>query len=70
MVSHVLLAAFCLAAAVMDMRYRRLPNLLNGLTLLCGLVLAAGLGGLSGLGSHALHMLVALILGGTLFYPS
>ncbi|MDE1918797.1 MAG: hypothetical protein KGJ57_22465 [Sphingomonadales bacterium] len=52
------------------MRYRRLPNLLNGLTLLCGLVLAAGLGGLSGLGSHALHMLVALILGGTLFYPS
>lgn len=61
------LIALSAAAAWLDLTQRRIPNWLCGLTAVAGLVVAAWLGGLGGLGSHALHMVVALLGGMALF---
>lgn len=68
-----LLAALCLTAAWLDLTQRRIPNWLCGVTALAGLALAVALGGQSDLGrfgelgSHVLHMAVALLGGMALF---
>jgi prepilin peptidase CpaA len=62
------LATACVTAAWLDVRYRRIPNLLCAGTAIAGLVVAVLLpSGAVGLASHALHMLIALIGGMILF---
>lgn len=61
------LALFALAAAWTDVRQRRIPNLLSLACALAGLAIALWLGGLAGLGWHAAHMAVALVIGMVLF---
>ena len=61
------LIALCAAAAWLDLTQRRIPNWLCGVTAIAGLTLAVTLGGFAGLGSHALHMAVALLGGMALF---
>lgn len=57
-----------LAACWLDIRYRKLPNWLCAIAALSGLVLA-NIEGASALmvGSHALHMIAALVVGMALF---
>lgn len=61
------LIGLCAVAAWLDLTQRRIPNWLCGLTAVAGLVAAAWLDGFGGLGSHALHMIVALLGGMALF---
>lgn len=61
------LIVLCAIAAWLDLTQRRIPNWLCGVAALTGLALAAMLGGWNGLGSHALHMAVALLGGMALF---
>ena len=61
------LALFALAAAWSDVRQRRISNLLSLACALAGLAIALWLGGLAGLGWHAAHMVVALVIGMVLF---
>lgn len=61
------LTGLCATAAWLDLTRRRIPNWLCGLTVIAGLAVAGVLGGVSGLGSHALHMMVALLGGMALF---
>ena len=60
-------AVFCAVAAWLDLTQRRIPNWLCGLTALGGLAVVAASGGLGDLGSHALHMVLALLGGVALF---
>lgn len=61
------LTGLCVTAAWLDLTRRRIPNWLCGLTAIAGLAVAVALGGFAGLGSHALHMTLALIGGMALF---
>lgn len=61
------LIALGTTAAWLDLTQRRIPNWLCGLTAVAGLAVALWFGGLGGLGSHALHMGVALLGGMALF---
>lgn len=61
------LALACMAAMVSDARRRIIPNWLCGSLLLAGLGSAAVQSGLSGLGWHAAHAGVALLIGMGLF---
>lgn len=64
------LAALVLAWAVgswSDAFHRRIPNWLCGVTALGGLAMGLLVGGLPGLGSQFLHMLVVLVAGMVLF---
>lgn len=61
------LIALCVTAAWLDLTQRRIPNWLCGWTAIVGLTLAATLDGWGGLGSHALHAVVALLGGMALF---
>lgn len=61
------LIALCAIGAWLDLTQRRIPNWLCCLTALVGLAVAVWLDGLGGLGSHALHMVAALIVGMGLF---
>lgn len=61
------LAVICAAAAWLDLTQRRIPNSLCGVTALAGLAFAAATGGWAGLGSHAAHMVIALMGGMALF---
>ncbi len=69
--SVILLAVLvtaCVTAAWLDVRYRRIPNLLCVWTAIAGLMAAVLLpSDAGGLASHALHMLIALIAGMILF---
>lgn len=60
-------AVFCAVAAWLDLTQRRIPNWLCGLTALAGLAAVAASGSLDDLGSHALHMILALLGGVALF---
>jgi prepilin peptidase CpaA len=62
-----LLVPACLYASWSDTFQRRIPNWLCLITAVAGLVLAAVVSGLPGLGSHALHLFVALVVGMVLF---
>ena len=55
------------AGALLDIFTRRLPNVLCGLMLLAGLVLAFMQGGLAELGLHFAHAALALVVGYLLF---
>ncbi|WP_068083362.1 A24 family peptidase [Novosphingobium rosa] len=68
MMTNLLLIPFCLAGAVLDLRFRRLPNLLNTAMVICGLLVTASSGSLGDLASHAMHVGLALMAGGLLFY--
>ncbi|WP_296679630.1 prepilin peptidase [Novosphingobium sp.] len=61
------LALACIAGMVSDARRRMIPNLLCGPMLLLGLVYGFWQAGLTGLGWHAAHAAVALVIGMTLF---
>lgn len=61
------LIALGLIAAIMDLRFRRIPNWLCGLLAGLGLATAAWLGGLDALFMHGLHLVAALALGMGLF---
>ncbi|PKB14525.1 prepilin peptidase CpaA [Novosphingobium kunmingense] len=61
------LALGCVLAMVSDARRRMIPNLLCGLLLLVGLAYGFWQEGLAGLGWHAAHAGVALLIGMTLF---
>lgn len=63
----ILFILFCLIAAWFDLRYRRLPNVLNAAITIVGLAMA-GRGGIPELASHALHCGLALMAGALLFY--
>lgn len=63
----VVLVGLCAAAAWLDLTQRRIPNWLCGITALAGLGLVAWTGSLGDLGSHAAHMIVALLIGMGLF---
>ena len=63
----VILVLLGLAACWLDATVRKLPNWLSLLTALVGLGLAVSSAGLSGLGSHLVHMLIALAIGMVLF---
>ena len=68
LLSFAVLATACVTAAWLDVRYRRIPNLLCAGTAIAGLIAAVLLpSGTGGLTSHALHMLIALIGGMILF---
>jgi prepilin peptidase CpaA len=62
-----ILVALCGAAAWLDLTQRRIPNWLCGLTAVTGLATVAASGSLGDLGSHALHMALALLGGVALF---
>jgi len=64
-VADVIVIGFCLTACVLDLRYRRIPNILTAVAALGGVIFAAALGGLSGAGLS----LAGCILGGALFFP-
>ena len=61
------LAAFAAAAAWTDIRQRRISNWLCLACALAGLAIALWLGGMSALGWHTAHMIVALVIGMVLF---
>ena len=61
------LALHCAAAAWLDLTQRRIPNWLCGLTAVAGLGLVVLTGSLADLGSHAGHMVLALLVGMGLF---
>jgi prepilin peptidase CpaA len=62
------LVVLCMIAGWLDLRERRIPNWLCGVTAIAGLLSGVLLGdGLSGLGSHALHLVLALAGGMILF---
>ena len=61
------LGVFGSAGALLDILTRRLPNILCGLMVIAGLVLAAWIGGLSALGLHLAHAALALVVGYLLF---
>jgi prepilin peptidase CpaA len=68
----VIAALACLAAlagyaSYLDIRYRRLPNWLCLVCLVAGLAQSWWQGGTAGLGSAAIHMLIALAAGMILF---
>lgn len=63
----ILLASFLAIAAWLDIRHRRLPNWLSATTAVAGLGSTLLIGGIGALGSHALHLAVALALGMFLF---
>ncbi|SLJ88749.1 A24 family peptidase [Novosphingobium mathurense] len=63
----VVLVPACFYASWSDTVQRRIPNWLCLLTAVAGLALAAYDAGLGGLGSHALHLAVALVVGMVLF---
>ena len=65
--AHAVLVAACLCAAYLDIRYRRLPNWLSGLTLIAGIVLAGVAGGFAAVGAVAIHVIIALGVGMALF---
>ena len=68
LISFAVLATACLTAAWLDVRFRRIPNLLCASTAIAGIIAAALLSSETGeLASHALHMLIALIGGMILF---
>lgn len=62
-----LLVLACLTAGWLDLKYRRIPNWLCAMTALAGLGYAAWSAGLPPLGSHALHLAIALAVGIGLF---
>jgi prepilin peptidase CpaA len=67
-VGFAVLCAACLAAAWIDLTQRRIPNWLCAATAVSGLIAAVILEPpLWGVGSHALHMAIALIGGMALF---
>ena len=66
-IGKIVLVLLGLAACWLDATVRKLPNWLSLLTALIGLGLAASSAGLSGLGSHSAHMLIALVIGMVLF---
>lgn len=59
--------ALALLAAVLDVRSRKIPNLLNAAIGISAIVFAYLSGGWEGLGLNALHALVALLVGMALF---
>jgi len=61
------LLALCITAAWLDIRARRIPNWLCGITALAGLLAAALLLGLPAAGSAAIHAFIVLIAGMLLF---
>lgn len=61
------LALACAFAMVSDARKRMIPNILCGPLLLLGLVFGFWQGGLAGLGWHAAHAALALLIGMGLF---
>jgi prepilin peptidase CpaA len=61
------LAILCAAAAWLDLTQRRIPNWLCGVTAVAGFGLVVLTGTLGDLGSHAGHMIVALLIGMALF---
>lgn len=63
----IVLCVLCVLAAWLDLTQRRIPNWLCGLIALMGLVVAGIVGGFGALGSHALHMVLALLGGMGLF---
>ena len=56
-----------LAASWTDLRKRRIPNALCLLTFLSGIAYAAWSGGWPDAGNHALHAIIALVVGACLF---
>lgn len=66
--AFAVLAAFSLTAAAYDWKLRRIPNVLCLAVAACGLAFAAAQAANWGeIGSHALHMIIAL-LGGMLLF--
>lgn len=63
----MLLLLSCLLAAGYDLYSRRIPNLLCLVTALAGAAFAWSLSGMGGLGWHAAHAVVALLVGMALF---
>ena len=61
------LAVFAAIAAWTDVTQRRIPNWLCLACLVAGLALAAWTGGMSALGWHAAHAVIALLIGMALF---
>lgn len=61
------LIVLCGLAAWLDITRRQIPNWLCATTAVAGLAAALAMGGLSGLGSHALHAFLALLGGMVLF---
>ncbi|MBS0475305.1 MAG: prepilin peptidase [Proteobacteria bacterium] len=61
------LALACIIAMVSDARSRVIPNLLSGLLLLVGLGFGFHEAGITGLGWHAAHAALALLIGMALF---
>jgi len=60
-VQWVVVIGCCIAAAVTDLRSRRIPNVLTGPMFLAGLAWSLAVGGWSGLGDSALAALVLAI---------
>ena len=65
--SFGIFAALTSIGALIDILKRKLPNILSLVILLCGLGFALALSGWSGLGWHAAHAAVALVIGYALF---
>jgi len=63
----IVLALSALAAGWSDVRYRRISNRLCVATALAGFAYALTASGLAATGSHALHLLIALVAGMVLF---
>lgn len=61
------LGVLCVAAIALDLAQRRIPNWLCLATAISGLALAFLNGDLALVGSHALHMIIALAAGMALF---
>jgi prepilin peptidase CpaA len=64
---RAILIVLCGLAAWLDLTQRRIPNWLCAATAVIGLAAALALGGVSDLGSHALHAFLALLGGMVLF---
>lgn len=65
--AFLLLTFFAVTAAFFDWKLRRIPNWLCLVVAACGLGIALLHGGWPQLGSHALHLLIALAAGMVLF---
>lgn len=66
-VQLAILAALGIYASYIDIRFRKLPNVLSLLTLVFGLVISFALGGADGVVSGLLHAVIALLIGMLLF---
>lgn len=66
-IGAAVLAVVCATACLQDIRYRKLPNWLSAATLIAGLGFSFIVGGLEGVGTSALHVIIALTAGLALY---